>query len=122
MEQTVTKTVRSHGLQNGRILYLQHTEWTPGAVTSDPSVRLPSTWKQGIGKVLTNCRIKVLQDKTALCLKCFGKSGVSIRKGRHLPKHGYYCHQCESDYKTEYDSAKVTRHEPVTTRRKREYV
>lgn len=117
-----TTSIRSHGLQNGRILYLAHTEWTPGSVTKDPSVRLASGWKQGTGKPLTDRRIAVLQSKTALCLTCSGKSGVSYRRGRHLATPGYYCFQCEADAKSEYDSQKVTRVMPVTKRRKVEYV
>lgn len=33
---TPTIEIRSHGLHDGRILYKEHVEWTPGEVTKDP--------------------------------------------------------------------------------------
>lgn len=78
-------------------------------VTMDPRAHLPSTWRDAIGKPLTDRRIKFYQSQGRLgggsimtlppvtgprCCSCQGVSNVKRRDYSYLPKAGYWCELC----------------------------
>lgn len=109
-------------------------------VTMDTNARLPSTWRTGIGKKLTNRRIIELQregfygsglklpplDAAKTCIQC--KSTVNTRKlpFDYLPQPGQvYCKKCRLVHRErrdkEVEKSKRLK-ELVEQRREEEYV
>lgn len=86
-------------------------------VTMDTTARLPSTWRNGIGKTLTNRRIAEYQregrygsglllppvDDAKPCCQC--KSTINTRQCgfEYLPKSGVYCKKCLAGWRVERD-------------------
>lgn len=115
--QSTKRTIRT---ESGLFATVIDVTWTPGEVSHDPRCRFPSTWRDPIGKPLTNARIRALQRdgwygqevKAALERKAIHRSpGIIFRcacgavaKGHYaylyLPKPGDYCAICLLRYRT----------------------
>jgi len=102
------------------------------SVTKDPSIRFPSTWKDGKGKPLTNSIITqyirlgrygkdlqqrqlardhatVVEGKVMLakdCQECHKRLGHFMRFA-YLPHAGYYCDHCRNTFKNAHKKSIV---------------
>ena len=115
----------------GVVVRVQHVEWVPERPKDEHS-RLPSTWRQPIGKELTDRvifqralegwygvewknralatqRIKAAKrllltpsGRVETCA-CGETQGVTYRRWSYLPKPGLYCRLCIARYQGERD-------------------
>ena len=95
----------------------------PG-VCMDPHIHLASTWRTGVGKLLTNRRIRELElegyygkerqlraHKKVLLTRrgdpiacaCGEAIGVKFLRWSYLPKAGHYCPKCVKRFQAERD-------------------
>jgi hypothetical protein len=86
-------------------------------VTMDTNAHLPSTWRQGFGKLLTNKRIIELQreghygsglklpplNTSKPCCECGKKENTRFCSYEYLPKPGVYCKQHIAVHRAERD-------------------
>ena len=112
--------IRKHKLdrQNGQVvIYHEHVEWTPGGVTMDPHVHLPSTWRDALGKPLTNAAIaryaregwygpEVKKDfdraHNGIVHRCkCGSDTTRFAAYPYLPGEGYWCKRCIGFYRSQ---------------------
>jgi len=127
MPTLVTRTVETRLVKDGasvRVEYIQHTRWTPG---NDGSAPIRSTWRDPIGKKLTN---RIIANREAegwygpeaqekaqrtpsgslgivfRCLECGTRNGVHYLRHSYLPKPGDYCKRCALTHKTAFLKAR----------------
>jgi hypothetical protein len=101
-------------------------------ITKNPHVRFPSTWRDAIGKPLTDSQIrqyaregfygpdekqkqlardhaKIVEGVLMLARPCEtckdNKTLGSFMRFSYLPKAGYYCDTCRADFKTTHEKA-----------------
>jgi hypothetical protein len=108
----------------GKFVPIQHVSWTPGSVSMRPDCRFPSTWRDPVGKPLTNGRItRLMRDgwygpdakqaveariaRTGIIYRCScGQIATGFYRFSYLPKQGNYCTLCVKRFRAERDKAK----------------
>lgn len=107
-------------------------EFVP-TITKNPSVRFPSTWRDAIGKPLTDSAIlayiregrygpdlqrrqlardhaTIVQGRIILARKCCECDNLgNFMRFNYLPKAGYYCDHCRNVHKSEKEQAERKR-------------
>ena len=98
---------------------------TVPSVTMDPSVYLPSTWRNPIGALLTSRRITqymregrygkeaqaaASQSKSLKpCAKC-GSEHASFLRFSYLPHAMWCCHLCREAFRSDHEKAEALEH------------